>query len=198
MGRRRTCARCGTQLQPQPSTGRPRLYCRLACRKAAYRARVSNPSKASRSEWWTPPELLASVRAHTDLGLDAAACADSTAVPAAWLGPTHASKPRRDALAWASWAELTPAGTTVWLNPPYAPALLRRFLARAVATSDAGTPVIALIPASTGAHWWHDFVLAPGADVEFLRGRVSYGGPHSTGTPAPWPSALVTYRPGSG
>ncbi len=193
MGRRRTCARCGEKLQPQLETGRPRIYCRVACRKAAYRARLSSPAKGSRSEWWTPPGLLDTVRTDTVLGLDAAACAASTTVTDNWLGPTHEAPDRRNALAWSDWSSLTPAGTVVWLNPPYAPRLLRQFLERAAATSAAGTPVIALIPASTGAHWWHECVLASGARVEFLRGRLSYGGPHSTGGPAIFPSALVRY-----
>lgn len=35
----RTCARCGTKLKEVKSTGRPRLYCSPACRKAAYEDR---------------------------------------------------------------------------------------------------------------------------------------------------------------
>ena len=34
-----TCARCGTKLKEVRSTGRPRLYCSPACRKAAYEDR---------------------------------------------------------------------------------------------------------------------------------------------------------------
>lgn len=34
-----TCARCGTKLREVKSTGRPRLYCSPACRKAAYEDR---------------------------------------------------------------------------------------------------------------------------------------------------------------
>ncbi|MEZ5194236.1 MAG: hypothetical protein R2734_18330 [Nocardioides sp.] len=33
------CARCGTQLPASASTGRPRIYCTAACRKAAYEDR---------------------------------------------------------------------------------------------------------------------------------------------------------------
>lgn len=131
------------------------------------------------------------------IGLDAAACATSTLVPGNWLGPTHDDPARRDALNGPSWATLTPPGTSVWLNPPYTPVgVLRAFLERAAQTRDHGTPVLALIPASTGAHWWHDLVVEPGTRVEFLRGRLTYGGPHSTGGPAPWPNALVLYQPG--
>lgn len=34
-----TCARCGTKLREVKHTGRPRLYCSPACRKAAYEDR---------------------------------------------------------------------------------------------------------------------------------------------------------------
>ena len=170
------------------------MYCRQACRKAAYRARLSAPPKGSRDAWWTPAELLSGVRAEVTLGLDAAACPESTVVPGNWLGPKHPDRARRDALAWSEWSALTPPGEAVWLNPPYATSLLRRFLERAVATRDAGTPVVALIPASTGTEWWHDLVIDPGAEVRFLRGRLSFDGPHSTGATAPWPSALAFYR----
>lgn len=128
------------------------------------------------------------------IGLDAAACATSALVPDNWLGPTHPEVARRDALAFAHWADLSPDGSTVWLNPPYAPPLLTRFLTTAAATAQAGRPVLALVPASTGTNWWHACVVEAGAQVEFLRGRLVFGGPHSTGGPAPWPSALVTYR----
>jgi len=112
-----------------------------------------------------------------------------------WLGPAHPDPSRRDALS-VPWGPFTPSGQTVWLNPPYVPTrLLRAFLVRAVETMTAGTPVLALVPASTGANWWHELVV-PAAEVEFLKGRLAFGGPHSSGGVAPWPSALLHYRPG--
>ena len=139
--------------------------------------------------------VLVVVRSQQELGMDAAASEASTAVPGNWLGPKHPEKARRDALAFGNWAALTPPGTNVWLNPPYyPPQLLRGFLERAVATAGEGVPVIALVPASTGTTWWHDLVVDVGASVEFLRGRLTFGGPHSTGGPAPWSSALVLYE----
>lgn len=190
----RSCVRCRTPLPEPAGTGRPRRYCSTACRKAAYRRRVSKPGRAARADWWTPAALAERMRSEHHLGLDAAACERSTLVADNWLGPTHPESLRRDALAYDEWAELTPYGTTVWVNPPYAPQVLAQFLTRAAATADAGTPVVALVPASTGTNWWHQSVVQANADVEFLRGRLVFGGPHSTGGPAPWPSALVTYQ----
>lgn len=176
------------------ATGRPRRYCRTACRKAAYRRRAGRVGKAARADWWTPAELARAMRDGNRLGLDAAACPVSTLVSDNWLGPAHTDRSRRDALALDHWANLAPAGTVVWLNPPYAPTLLRRFLVRAAATADAGREVLCLVPASVGTNWWHELVVERGAAVEFLRGRLTFAGPHSTGGPAPWPSALVRYR----
>ena len=41
-----TCARCGTKLKEVKSTGRPRLYCSAACRKAAYEDRRAHRNGA--------------------------------------------------------------------------------------------------------------------------------------------------------
>lgn len=194
MPRAQTCARCRTSLPEPAATGRPRRYCSTACRKAAYRRRASKPLRAARADWWTPPEVADHIRIEHHLGLDAAACERSTLVADNWLGPNHHDPTRRDALAHDHWADLTPKGATVWVNPPYAPPVLTKFLTRAAATAAAGTPVVALVPASTGTNWWHRTVVEAGASVEFIRGRLVFGGPHSTGGPAPWPSALVTYQ----
>jgi hypothetical protein len=127
------------------------------------------------------------------VGLDAAAEVDSAIVPS-YLGPDHVDPERRDALAYEDWASLAAGGVT-YLNAPYLPiALLRGFLQRAVATAAAGTTVVALLPASTGAAWWWDFIIEPGATVEFLRGRLAFEGPHARpGGTAPWSSAIVEW-----
>jgi hypothetical protein len=129
------------------------------------------------------------------LGMDAAACAESTLVPGNWLGTTHEDVSRRGALAFDDWAELTPVGTAVLANPPYTPVgTLRAFLKRAVATATAGREVWALVPAATGSAWFQDLVVGAGGVPGFLRGRLTFTGPHSTGGRAPWPSAIVVYR----
>lgn len=187
--------RCRGALPVPASSGRPRRYCSNACRKAAYRARVSRPRRGARAEWWSPPHLRSRAQEEWDLGLDAAACPRSTLVAENWLGPGHEDPRRRDALTYEHWAELLHVRQSVWLNPPYETAILRSFLQRAVATARAGVQVVGLVPASTGANWWHEFVMDTGGQVEFLRGRLSFGGPHSTGGPAPWSSAIVVWPP---
>ena len=122
--------------------------------------------------------------------LDAAATADSALVDD-YFGPDHFDPARRDALLldWTAHA----GGGTVYLNPPYAVPLLRKFLAHAVETAAAGTEVVGLVPASTGTIWWRRFVTVPDAEVEFITGRLRFGGPHASGGPAPFASALVRW-----
>lgn len=45
--------------------------------------------------------------------------------------------------------------------------------------------------AQTREEWWHNHVIASGAEVRFLRGRLKFGG-HSNS--APFPSAIVIFR----
>lgn len=154
-----------------------------------------------RQAWWTPEFLRERLHQEHRLVLDAAACAASTLVPDNWVGPTHEDVSRRDALAYESWEGLVPARdrtrrAAAFINPPfYPPNVLRSFLARAAATRDAGLTVVALVPASVGTGWWVECCEEPGADIEVLRGRLRFGGPHSDSAgPAPWACALVTYR----
>lgn len=128
-----------------------------------------------------------------NIALDAAACAQSRLVPD-YLGPDHVVPARRDALT-RDWHALADGGA-VYLNGPYTPSLLRQFLAKAVETSTQGTDVVGLVPASTDTRWWHDYVTSSRASVEFLRGRLRFGGPHATGGPAMFGSALVVWKGG--
>lgn len=180
----------------QVPLGRPRRYCSDLCRWHGWSRRTRQRPRVPPSRWHTPADLRAQVLARWDIGLDAAAEADSTLVPL-YLGPDHADVHRRDALAFEDWTALTPPGHCVWINAPYMPiAVLSAFLARATMTAARGTPVVGLLPASTGSQWWWKHVIDAGASVEFLRGRLAFTGPESKpGGCAPWSSALVCWDP---
>jgi len=188
----RRCQSCRAPLPQEASTGRPRAYCNATCRKNAHRIRERKRREqlSNRDNWWTPGDLREEILRRWDVTLDAAACNASRLVPE-YLGPDHPSKARRDALE-CSWSTYAGDGT-VYLNPPYRPALLKPFLAQAVKTARRGTPVVGLIPASTDTLWWREYVTTPRADVEFLVGRLRFGGPHATGGPATFGSALVVW-----
>lgn len=188
----RRCGACSAPLLQLSSTGRPRQYCGPTCRQRAHRQRELTrvQTVASRDDWWTPDETRETIRNRWNITLDAAATNDSCIVPN-YFGPDHPDPVRRDAtvLNWSEYAD----GGHVYINPPYSTALLRKFLAKAVETSRRGTPVTALLPAATSTHWWATQVMGPAAHVEFITGRLRFGGPHAAGGPAPFASALVTW-----
>jgi phage N-6-adenine-methyltransferase len=80
-------------------------------------------------------------------------------------------------------------GHTVFMNPPYG-RVIGRWIEKAYQTSRQGSLVVALLPARTDASWWHDFVMK--GEIRLLRGRLTFeGGKY----PAPFPSAIVVFRP---
>jgi phage N-6-adenine-methyltransferase len=80
----------------------------------------------------------------------------------------------------------------VYMNPPYGRAIAD-WVAKAASEAAAGraAPVIALVPARTDTEWWHTSVVAAGATVALLKGRLKFGGEGGQG--APFPSALVLW-----
>jgi site-specific DNA-methyltransferase (adenine-specific) len=77
-----------------------------------------------------------------------------------------------------------------WMNPPYGREI-GLWLAKALESSLGGALVVCLVPASTGARWWHDYV-TKASELRFVRGRLRFGdAKHS----APFPSVVVVFRP---
>jgi len=73
-----------------------------------------------------------------------------------------------------------------WCNPPYGRQLVK-WVAKA-ATSNA--TVVMLLPARTDTRWFHEYCL-PHGKVEFIRGRVHFGG---SVNPAPFASMVVVFN----
>ena len=73
----------------------------------------------------------------------------------------------------------------VFVNPPYGREL-PRWVAKARSEVERGIAkvVVALIPARTDTHYWHDHV-AGKADVYFLRGRLRFGTNGQSQRPVP-------------
>ena len=80
----------------------------------------------------------------------------------------------------------------VFVNPPYGREL-PRWVAKARAEVERKTArvVVALIPARTDTHYWHEHI-AGKADVYFLRGRLRFG-TNGQNQSAPFPSALAIW-----
>ena len=78
-----------------------------------------------------------------------------------------------------------------WMNPPYG-RTIKAWMRKAWESSLDGATVVCLVPARTDTAWWHDTVIAGGAEVRFVRGRLRFVGAEH---PAPFPSAVVIFRP---
>ncbi len=129
-------------------------------------------------EWETPPDLFARLDAEFGFTLDACASAENAKCPAYYTQEQDAL-----CLPWTG---------SVWMNPPYG-RTLGRWLEKAYASSLTGATVVCLVPARTDAAWWHRWVMRA-AEVRVLRLRLRFSGSPIN---APFPSALVVFRPGA-
>lgn len=77
-----------------------------------------------------------------------------------------------------------------WMNPPYGKEI-GQWMKKAYESAASGATVVCLVPARTDTAWWHEY--AARGDVEFVRGRLKFGGAKNA---APFPSAIVVFRPG--
>jgi len=74
-------------------------------------------------------------------------------------------------------------GERVFCNPPYGPQI-NEWLQRGL---DADLAVF-LIPARTDTKWFHELLLPVAKKIEFIKGRLKFGGAKNS---APFPSMLV-------
>jgi phage N-6-adenine-methyltransferase len=145
---------------------------------AAYRRRRKRSVhfRSDSCEWSTPPEFFDQVNAQFGFTLDACATPENPRCE-------HFYTRQQDGLAqrWQG---------RVWCNPPYGAGVGRR-LEKAWQSVSSGEAevVVCLVPARTDTAWGHDW--ATRAEIEFLRGRLRFGGKDSS---APFPSALLVFR----
>lgn len=79
-----------------------------------------------------------------------------------------------------------------YVNPPYGRAIAA-WMAKCAEQGERGV-VVALVPARTDTSWWHESVIGRAAEVRLIRGRLRFDDQDGR---APFPSALVVYRPGN-
>ena len=72
-----------------------------------------------------------------------------------------------------------------WCNPPYGRGI-DEWIRKAI---DSSALTVMLLPARTDTKWFHDLVL-PNAKIEFIRGRVKFGGSVNN---APFPSMIAIF-----
>lgn len=135
-------------------------------------------------DWGTPQDLYDRLHAEFGFQLDPCAMAHNTKCDL-WFGPDHPDPSRRDGLAH-DWSV-----GPIWLNSPYGRSI-GLWTRKAAAAAAAGHTVVCLIPARTDTRWFHDDLLANGAEIRFVRGRLTFG---AATTPAPFPSIIAILRP---
>ena len=158
-------------------------------------ATTSNPAIAkvmfssASDDWATPQGFYDALDAEFGFVLDACSSTTNHKAPH-FFALDHPEPERRDGLAgdWA--ADARSHQGAVWLNPVYG-RTIGDWMAKAAETARGGATVVCLVPARTDTRWFHDHVLAEGAEVRYVRGRLKFG---SATTGAPFASLVVIYR----
>lgn len=133
---------------------------------------------SSRSDdWATPPDVYATLNAEFLFTLDPCASDENHKCEQYFtVADDGLSK---------EWAP-----HRVFMNPPYG-RTVGLWMEKALSESRRGALVVCLVPSRTDTAWWHDYVQGKG-EVRFYRGRLRFGDGRCS---APFPSALVVYRP---
>jgi phage N-6-adenine-methyltransferase len=77
-----------------------------------------------------------------------------------------------------------------FMNPPYG-RVIGEWMKKAYLSSLEGATVVCLVPARTDTAWWHDWAMRA-SEIRLVRGRLKFGDGKA---PAPFPSAVVVFRP---
>jgi site-specific DNA-methyltransferase (adenine-specific) len=139
-------------------------------------------------DWETPRDLIHELDLEFGFQLDAAADA-SNHLCDRWMGP--GSDIAEDALS-DRWQE---HDQVIFCNPPYKD--IAKWVAHVAGLFHwAVTPqtVVMLLPARTDTRWFHEYILAEGAEVRFIKGRLKFGYHGVMYTSAPFPSMVVIFR----
>lgn len=82
------------------------------------------------------------------------------------------------------------SGEIVFVNPPYSRGNIDKWMEKCYKESLKGTKIVALIPVSSSAGWFHDYVLDK-SKIRYFRGRIKFVGAPFT---APFSSCLAIYN----
>jgi phage N-6-adenine-methyltransferase len=127
--------------------------------------------------WETPAELFARLDAEFNFTLDVCALPENAKVHKFYTPQQNGLRQR-----WSG---------RCWMNPPYG-RTIGLWMRKAWEESQRGVTVVCLVPARTDTAWWHDFAVR--GEVRFIRGRLKFSNSKSS---APFPSAIVVFRPAS-
>lgn len=125
-------------------------------------------------EWETPRETFDALNKEFHFNLDPCATKEN-----AKIVPYFIKEENGLSKSWRS--------KRVFCNPPYGREI-EGWVAKC-ATGGAEI-VVALLPARTDTHWFHDYIYKK-AEIRFLKGRLKFGGSKNS---APFPSMLVIWK----
>jgi phage N-6-adenine-methyltransferase len=109
-------------------------------------------------EWATPPEVFDPLMREFAFTVDCCATPANAKCQRFWTEADNGLE--------QDWR-----GERVWMNPPYG----REVYAWTRKARTAGAAlVVGLLPASCDLAWWHNDVVAVGAEIRYLRGRVRF------------------------
>ena len=132
---------------------------------------------SEKTDWETPQRFFDAINAEFGFTLDSCAT-DGNAKVNQWITP------EMDSLKY-------PWVGVVWMNPPYGYGI-GKWIRKAYEESRRGAVVVGLIPAKTETSWWHEYVMKA-EEIRLIRGRLRFSGSQIS---APFPSAVVVWRPG--
>jgi site-specific DNA-methyltransferase (adenine-specific) len=131
------------------------------------------------AEWSTPAAVFEPLHAEFGFMLDVCATRGNAKCRKFFtLADDGLSKPWR--------------GSGVFCNPPYG-RQIGLWVRKAWESSQEGATVVCLVPARTDSAWWHDYAMR--AEIRFLRGRLYFERPDGSSGRAPFPSAVLVFRP---
>ena len=139
----------------------------------------------SEVDLWTPRDLFRTLELrHGPFDMDVAASAENA------LCPMYIDK-NRDAL-----SDSVEWGVNSWCNPPYDD--IGPWVAKAVRHARAGGTTVMLLPSRTCTKWFQ-LAFENAQAVEFISGRLNFGGPHAMeeASASPFPSVVIVIAPGS-
>jgi phage N-6-adenine-methyltransferase len=135
---------------------------------------------SSRSDQWaTPRWLFDLLDSEFSFTLDVCAVAENAKC-------SRYFSPEADGLTqeWRS-------GEVCWMNPPYG-RQIGQWVEKAYRSSLRGATVVCLLAARVETSWWFNYILKA-YEIRFLKGRLRFGNAENS---APFPSAIVIFRPG--
>lgn len=132
---------------------------------------------SDRMDWETPHDLFNRLNAEFQFVLDPC-CTPETAKCSLWYTREHDGLK----LPWFG---------SVFMNPPYG-RTIKDWVAEARCEADKGATVVCLLPCRTDTRWWHEHVMKA-SEIRLLNRRLTF---HGGTNKAPFPAAIVVFRPG--